>query len=95
MSLINTIRVEDYAKPNTPAKIGRPRVTRQRRTPTPDEIDQQRCYTVWQFCREFNIGRSSVYRAFDEGKLKRLKIGKHVRIDKQEAERWYASLGED
>ncbi|KPP89489.1 MAG: DNA binding domain, excisionase family [Erythrobacteraceae bacterium HL-111] len=50
--------------------------------------------TVRDFCREYNISRSTAYRLRDRGDVPHVKIGRAVRIRREDAERWYESLAE-
>lgn len=50
--------------------------------------------TVKQFCVEYGISRSTTYRLRDQGEVPHVKIGRAVRIRREDAERWYQSLAE-
>ena len=54
-----------------------------------------RLITIAQFQTEFGVSRSTVYRLFDSRALAPVRIGRSVRIPRNEAERWYRSLGHD
>lgn len=48
--------------------------------------------TVAEFLETYRISRSTAYRLKDEGKIEFLHVGRAVRIRREDAERWYASL---
>ncbi len=48
--------------------------------------------TIAEFQRTFNVSRSTVYRLRDRGELSFVHIGRAVRIRREDAEAWYASL---
>jgi len=48
--------------------------------------------TIAQFQREYSVSRSTVYRLRDRNELSLVHIGRAVRIRREDAERWYASL---
>lgn len=48
--------------------------------------------TVKQFCDEYGISRSTAYRLRDRHEVPHVKIGRAVRIRREDAERWYDSL---
>ena len=56
------------------------------------EPSQALFYTVAGFCEAFSIGASTVYKLFRSGDLVGVKIGRHTKISKAEAERWAATL---
>lgn len=43
--------------------------------------------------RTYNVSRSTVYRLRDRGEIRFVHIGRSVRIPREDAERWYDSLG--
>lgn len=51
--------------------------------------------TVKQFCVEYGISRSTAYRLRDRQEVPHVKIGRAVRIRREDAERWYESLRDD
>jgi excisionase family DNA binding protein len=51
--------------------------------------------TVKNFCDEYGVSRSTAYRLRDRGELRHVKIGRAVRIRREDAERWYESLQDD
>ena len=51
--------------------------------------------TLGSFCNEYCISRSTAYRLRDSGDVPHVKIGRAVRIRREDAERWYTSLCED
>jgi len=51
--------------------------------------------TIPQFCDEYGVSRSTYYRLRDRGELACVKIGRAVRIRREDAERWYESLQDD
>ena len=50
--------------------------------------------TVADFCARYSIGRTSLYREVNAGRLKLRKFGSATRIAREDAERWAASLPE-
>lgn len=50
--------------------------------------------TVKIFCDEYGISRSTAYRLRDRGEVPHVKIGRAVRIRREDAEHWYQSLVE-
>jgi excisionase family DNA binding protein len=48
--------------------------------------------TIKQFSERFNIGRSTVYREHDAGRLPFIKIGRASRISESDAEAWFDKL---
>ena len=50
--------------------------------------------TIAEFLRTYNVSRSTVYRLRDRQELPFVHIGRAVRIRREDAERWYASLSE-
>jgi len=48
-----------------------------------------------EFCEEYGVSRSTYYRLRDRGELPCVKIGRAVRIRREDAERWYESLRDD
>lgn len=50
--------------------------------------------TVLQFCDNYGVSRSTAYRLRDRGEVPHVKIGRAVRIRREDAERWYESLVE-
>jgi len=51
--------------------------------------------TLKGFCLEYSVSRSTAYRLRDQGVLPHVKIGRAVRIKREDAERWYQSLCDD
>lgn len=52
----------------------------------------QKLMTIKQFCQRYRVSRSTVYRLFENGDLPRIYIGRSVRIKKEDANAWLASL---
>ena len=50
--------------------------------------------TVADFCTRYSIGRTSLYREVNAGRLKLRKFGSATRIAREDAERWAANLPE-
>ena len=48
--------------------------------------------TIAEFQRTYNVSRSTVYRLKDRGHLTFVYIGGAVRIRRNDADQWYASL---
>lgn len=48
--------------------------------------------TIDEFMNTFKVCRSTVYRLRERGDLKFVHIGRAVRIRREDAEKWYASL---
>ena len=48
--------------------------------------------TVATFCDRYSIGRTSLYREVNAGRLKLRKFGSATRIARSDAEAWAASL---
>jgi excisionase family DNA binding protein len=48
--------------------------------------------TIPDFCDEYCVSRSTVYRLRDRNEVPHVRIGRAVRIRREDAERWYASL---
>lgn len=48
--------------------------------------------TVADFCSRYSIGRTSLYREVNAGRLKLRKFGSATRIARKDAERWAESL---
>ena len=48
--------------------------------------------TIADFRRTYNLSRSTVYRLRDRGELSFVHIGRSVRIPREVAETWFASL---
>lgn len=51
--------------------------------------------TIQNFCEEYNVSRSTVYRLRDSGEVPHVHIGRTVRIRREDAVRWYQSLFDD
>lgn len=51
--------------------------------------------TIKYFCLEYGVSRSTAYRLRDSGDVPHVKIGRAVRIRREDAERWYESLRDD
>lgn len=54
-----------------------------------------RLMTIAQFQQEFGLSRSTVYRLFERRVLCPTRVGRSVRIDRDDAERWYKSLRDE
>jgi excisionase family DNA binding protein len=48
--------------------------------------------TIGQFCERYYVSRSTVYRLFASGDLRRVVIGRAVRIKRIDAEEWFDTL---
>lgn len=48
--------------------------------------------TIREFQAAYCVSRSTVYRLYEKGELQFLKVGRAVRIKREDAERWFASL---
>lgn len=48
--------------------------------------------TIAEFIQIYRISRSTVYRLKDAGKIEFLHVGRAVRIRREDAERWFATL---
>lgn len=51
--------------------------------------------TINDFMHEYCVSRSTVYRLRDQEKVPHVHIGRATRIRREDAERWYASLGKE
>lgn len=51
--------------------------------------------TIGQFCSEFSVSRSTVYRLQKAGKIDFLKVGRAVRIARSNAIDWVSSLANE
>ena len=51
--------------------------------------------TIAEFCEQFSLSRSTVYRLRDSHAVPHVKIGRATRIRCEDAERWYAGLCEE
>ncbi len=51
--------------------------------------------TIADVCRHYNVSRSTVYRLRDRNELPFVHVGRAVRIRREDAEKWYASLSGD
>ncbi len=51
--------------------------------------------TVFQFCENYGVSRSTCYRLRDSGAVPHVKIGRATRIRREDAGRWYDSLRDD
>ena len=52
----------------------------------------EKLMTIKQFAERFGIGRSTVYREHDAGRLPFVKIGRASRISESVASSWYDNL---
>lgn len=48
--------------------------------------------TITDFQKTYNVSRSTVYRLRDSGSIKFVHVGRSVRIPRESAEGWFASL---
>lgn len=55
-------------------------------------MEQPELLTVADFCARYSIGRTSLYREVNAGRLKLRKFGSASRIARADAEAWAASL---
>ena len=74
------------------AAIGRPKKPLAR-TP-PEEIIRRLCITKEEFGKEFDLSMSTTNRLIKEGALRVKKIGRLVRIERDEVDRWWDNLPE-
>lgn len=51
--------------------------------------------TIKNFCDEYGLSRSTFYRLCQKGALHPVKIGRAVRLRREDVERWYESLRDD
>ena len=51
-----------------------------------------RLFTIQEFARRFGVGRSTVYREHNSGRLPFRKIGRATRIAESDAKAWLDSL---
>jgi excisionase family DNA binding protein len=51
--------------------------------------------TVSYFCENYGVSRSTCYRLRDRGEVPHVRIGRAVRIRREDAGRWYVSLRDD
>ena len=54
-----------------------------------------RLITVLYFCENYGVSRSTAYRLRDRGEVPHVKIGRAVRIRREDAVRWYETLRDD
>ena len=57
--------------------------------------DKKLTVTIPQACQLTGLGRSSIYRLFDDGKLKRLKAGSRTLIKVSDLENYIESLASE
>jgi len=50
--------------------------------------------TIKDFTGEYSLSRSTAYRLRDSGDVPHVHVGRAVRIRREDAERWYASLSD-
>lgn len=55
-------------------------------------MEKQELLTVADFCARYSIGKTSLYREANAGRLRLRKFGTATRIAREDAERWAASL---
>ena len=55
-------------------------------------MDTPELLTVADFCTRYSIGRTSLYREVNAGRLRLRKFGTATRIARSDAEAWAASL---
>ena len=48
--------------------------------------------TISDFKDQYNVSRSTVYRLRETGAIRFVHVGRSVRIPRESAERWFASL---
>lgn len=48
--------------------------------------------TIRDFQRNYNVSRSTVYRLQERGEIEFVHIGRSVRIPRESADKWFASL---
>lgn len=48
--------------------------------------------TITDFQKTYNVSRSTVYRLRDSGSIQFVHVGRSVRIPRESAEGWFASL---
>jgi len=61
----------------------------------PKHMTDKITVTIPQACSITGLGRSTIYRLFDDGKLKRLKVGTRTLIRVGDLERYIDSLSPD
>lgn len=49
-------------------------------------------FKIPEFQQTYNVSRSTVYRLMERGEIRFVKIGRAVRIPREDAERWYATV---
>jgi excisionase family DNA binding protein len=52
----------------------------------------KRAYSIGEFCRLYELGRTKTYQEINAGRLKAVKIGSKTLIRADDAEAWLASL---
>ena len=55
-------------------------------------MEKPELLTVADFCARYSIGKTSLYREANAGRLPLRKFGTATRIAREDAERWAASL---
>ena len=60
----------------------------------PTSHTDKRALTRREFLHRYSIGNTTFYQEVRRGRLRVVKCGKRTLIDINEAERWFASLGD-
>jgi hypothetical protein len=60
--------------------------------PDPRSYDQQRAWSIAQFCHCFGVGRTTVYEQIKLGHLHARKVGQRTIITDVDAEEWLRNL---
>jgi len=50
---------------------------------------KQEIYSIKEFCKHYSIGRTTLYREINAGKIRMFKCGYTTLINHDEAERWW------
>jgi excisionase family DNA binding protein len=54
--------------------------------------DRQRAMSIAEFCRAYNVGRTTAYQEIKAGRLRARKCGKRTIITEDDAENWLNHL---
>lgn len=49
-------------------------------------------FSILAFAKEFNVGRTTIYREIGEGRLRAKKIGRRTLITREDAKEWLSNL---
>jgi excisionase family DNA binding protein len=61
-------------------------------SPDDAEVKLQRAFSVGDFCRRYDIGRTKTYAEIAAGRLRAVKVGRRTLITRDAAEAWLAAL---